>query len=214
MRPARMRPTGCRRPAPVPRPWTAPPLRPAPSGAAPTVLIVVLALATAGAFLPAWDHYSGLVSTTGRAVAFNLGNAFSGPWQLVIGTVFVAVALVAVSVLATRMRLRAIGAALVAGSLIVLATQFTSALVQVDTTVPPSVAGLTPTQANQLGLRLHLTLTGWFTFDLLAAFALFVAAMVVGHVREVRSEANPVGPPPSHSYAPEAMTVSPAKPSP
>jgi hypothetical protein len=35
---------------------------------------------------------------------------------------------------------------------------------------------------------LHMSLTGWFTFDLLAAFGLFVAAMVLGHVREERSE--------------------------
>ena len=61
-------------------------------------------------------------------------------------------------------------------------------MVQVDRPVPPSVAGLSPTQANQLGLQLHMTLTGWFTLDLLAGFALFVAAMVFGHIREVTSQ--------------------------
>jgi hypothetical protein len=166
-------------------------------GAAPAVLIVVLALATAGAFLPAWDHYTGTAATTGRSLSFNLGNAFSGPWQVVIGNVCVALALVAVPLFAVRMRVRAAGAALVAGALIVLASQFTAAIVQVDHHVPPSVAGLTPTQANQLGLQLQMSLTGWFTFDVLAAFALFVAAMVLGHVREVEVPATSIGAPPS-----------------
>jgi hypothetical protein len=154
--------------------------------------VVLLALATAGAFLPAWDHYTGTAATTGRSVSFNLGNAFSGPWQVVIGNVFVALALVLVPLLAVRMRVRAAGAALVAGALIVLASQFTAAIVQVDHHVPPSVAGLTPTQADQLGLQLQMSLTGWFTFDVLAAFALFVAAMVLGHVREVEVPATSI----------------------
>ena len=130
------------------------------------VVIALLALATAGAFLPAWDHYAGVATTTGRTVSFNLGDAFSGPWQVVIGTVFVALVLAVIPLAATRLRSRAAAAALVAGSLIVLATQFIAAVVQVDRPVPPSVAGLSPTQANQLGLQLHMTLTGWFTLDL------------------------------------------------
>jgi hypothetical protein len=171
------------------------------AGAAPTVLVGLLALATAGAFLPAWDHYAGVATSTGRAVSFNLGDAFTGPWQVVIGTVLVAAALVVIPLLATRMRSRAAGAALVAGALIVLATQFTAALVQVDHAVPPSLAGLSAAQANQLGLHLRMTLTGWFTFDLLAAFALFVTAMVIGHVREVPGETSSVESWPGSPYA-------------
>jgi hypothetical protein len=176
-------------------------------GAGPAVLIVLLALATAGAFLPAWDHYTGTAAATGRSVSFNLGNAFSGPWQVVIGNVFVALALVAVPLIALRLRVRAAGAALIAGSLIVLASQFTSAIVQVDHHVPPSVAGLTPTQANQLGLQLHMSLTGWFTVDVLAAFALFVAAMVLGHVREVEVPARSIKDWPSASEAGPPATL-------
>ena len=162
----------------IPTPRTAPGQddRSGPYGAGPTVLVVLIALVTAGAFLPAWDHYVGVSVTTGRSVSFNLGNAFSGPWQVVIGNVLVVVALVAVPILAIRLRDRAVAAAVVAGSLIVLASQFTSAIVQVDQPVPPAVAGLTPSQASQLGLQLHLSLTGWFTLDVLAAFALFVAS--------------------------------------
>jgi hypothetical protein len=172
------------------------------AGAGLTVLIALLALATAGAFLPAWDHYTGVATATGREISFNLGNAFSGPWQVVIGTVLTAVALVVIPVVAIRMRSRVTGAALVAGSLIVLASQFTSAVVQVDKPVPPSVAGLSGAQASQLGLQLHMSLTGWFTFDLLAAFALFVAAMVVAHVREVGQDATPLEPWPAPRDAP------------
>jgi hypothetical protein len=156
-----------------------------------TVLVALLALATAGAFLPAWDHYTGIATTTGRSVSFSLGNAFSGPWQVVIGTVLVAIAIVVLPILAVRMRARAAGAALAAGALIVLAAQLTAAVVQVDHHVSPSVAGLSAAQANQLGLQLHMHLTGWFTFDLLAAFALFVAVMVFGHARETQTHGSP-----------------------
>jgi hypothetical protein len=180
----------------------------APSyGAGPTMLVALLSLVTAGAFLPAWDHYVGISATTGRSVTFNLGNAFSGPWQVVIGNVFAAIALAGIPILAIRMRQRAIGAAVVAGSLIVLAAQFTSAIVSVDQPVPASVAGLSPSQLNQLGLQLHLSLTGWFTFDVLAAFALFVAAMVLGHVHELRVQASPVGTWPSAPDARRAASL-------
>ena len=159
-------------------------------GAGPTALVALLALATAGAFLPAWDHYAGTATATGRDVSFNLGDAFSGPWQVVIGAVLTAAALVIIPVVAIRMRSRVTGAALVAGSLIVLGVAVHLRCGSVDNAVPPSVAGLSGAQASRLGLQLHMTLTGWFTFDLLAAFALFVAVMVVAHVREVSQDAS------------------------
>jgi hypothetical protein len=152
-------------------------------GPGAVVLVAALALATAGAFLPAWNRYVGVATTTGRSISFNLGNAFSGPWQVVLGTVISGLALAVVPILAVRLRARAVGAAVVAGSLVVLASQFVSAIVQVGEAVPPSVAGLNATQANQLGLQLHMTLSGWFTFDVLAAFGLFVATMVLAHAR-------------------------------
>jgi hypothetical protein len=154
-----------------------------PYGARLTGLVAFLGLITAGAFLPAWDRYVGVVTTSGRTVSFNLGNAFSGPWPLVLGNVLVAVALVGVPVLGSRLRDRAVAGWLVVGSLLVLASQFTAAIVQVNQPVPPSVAGLTPAQAAQLGLELHLSLTGWFTLDVLAAYGLFVAVMVIGYLR-------------------------------
>ncbi len=164
-----------------------------PYGVGPTILVALLALATAGAFLPAWDHYVGVVAASGRSISFSLGNAFSGPWPIVLGNVITALALLAIPIAVTRLRDRTIAAAVVVGSLIVLAAQFTSAIVQVDQTVPPSVVGLTPAQQTQLGLQLHLSLTGWFTFDVLAAYALFVAVMVIGYLRPVEAPASAAG---------------------
>ena len=156
---------------------------------------------TAGAFLPAWDRYVGLVTTTGRTVSFNLGNAFSGPWPLVLGNVLVALALAAVPIVASRLRDRQVAAFAVVGSLLVLASQFTAAIVQVNQPVPPAVAGLTPAQAEQLGLQLHMSLTGWFTLDVLAAYGLFVAVMVIGYLRPATVQENSAG---TWATAPEA----------
>jgi hypothetical protein len=128
----------------------------------------------------------------------NLGDAFSGPWQVVIGNVLLPLAVVAVAVVAVRARQRAVGTALLAGSLLVLATQFSAAVVQVDHPLPAAVAGVSPTQANQL----RMSLTGWFTFDVLAAFALFVAAVVFGHARTVHPDPDPAAhwPPESRGH--------------
>jgi hypothetical protein len=159
------------------------------------VLVAVLAAATAGAFLPAWDHYTGVVTTTGRAVGFSAGNAFSAPWQVVVGTVLVAVAILVLPILVSRLKARPVAAAVVAGSLIVLASQFVDAIVQLDQPIPPSI--ISPGQASQLGLQLHMGLTGWFTVDLIVAFALFAVTMVLGHLRVVPApaehRATPVG---------------------
>jgi hypothetical protein len=156
--------------------------------------VALLAVAVAGAFLPAWDHFVGYSSRTGRSTSFSLGNAFSGPWQVVAGNVISAVALVAVPIAAVRLRNRAAGAAAVAGSLIVLAAQFTAAVVQVGQPVSPSVVGLTQAQADTLGLTLSMKLTAWFTLDALAAFALFAVVMVWAFARLVQENSAGVEP--------------------
>jgi hypothetical protein len=160
---------------------------PRPLGVAGSIAVILLGLLTAGAFLPAWDHFVGVSTTTGRSVSFSLGNAFSGPWQVVIGNVFAALALAIVPVVAIRLRDRTVGAAVVAGSLIVLSAQFAAAIVQADHAVPPSVAGLSPAQSSQLGLQLHMSLTGWFTVDVVAAYALFAVTMIIGYLHEVKA---------------------------
>lgn len=150
-----------------------------------TMLVVVLALLVAGAFLPPWDHYIATSTVTGRTASGNLGNAFSNPWQVIVGTMLAAVALAVVPIVGVRLRHRAVGAAMACGSLLVLATQLVSAIVQVDQPVSPSVVGLSQAQANQLGLQLSLRLTGWFTVDAIAAYALFAAIMVWATLRVV-----------------------------
>lgn len=154
--------------------------------AAWTVLVVILAALVAGAFLPAWDHALAVSTSTGQSVTKSLGNAFSGPWQQVVGTVIAALALFVVPVVAIRLRNKAIGAALVAGGLVVLASQFVSAVIQVGEAVPAADFGISPTQARDLGLSLSLKLTGWFTVDALAAYALFAAVMVWATLRLVQ----------------------------
>jgi hypothetical protein len=151
-----------------------------------TILVTLLALVVAGAFLPSWDHYVVYSATSGRALTFNLGNAFSGPWAVVAGNVLAAVALVAVPAAAVRLRNRAVGAAAVAGALIVLASQFTAAVVQVDERVAPSLFGFSNAQVSQLGLVLTMKLTAWYTIDALAAFGLLVAVMAWANLRVVQ----------------------------
>ena len=171
-----------------------------------TILLGVLGLATAGAFLPSWDHYVAVVTSSGRSLSFDLGNAFSGPWEEILGNVLVAIALAGVPIVASRWRNRAAGAAAVAGALMVLASQLVSAVVQVDQAVSPSTFGLSPAQFSQYGVRAGLKLTGWYTLDALAAFALFAAVMVwatgrvvhenspgtLPNAPELRSEAMPL----------------------
>ena len=162
--------------------------------AAWTMLIAVLALLVAGAFLPAWDHAVAYSTVTGRGLTRSLGNAFSGPWQQVVGTVLAAVAIAAVPVVAARFRNRVVGAAAVCGVLLVLASQLVAAVVQVDLPVSPAEIGVSAGQASQLGLQLALKLTGWFTVDALAAYALFAAVMVWANLR-VHHENSPGTPP-------------------
>jgi hypothetical protein len=139
-----------------------------------TVLLGLLGLITALCFLPSWDHYVG-VTSAGRTFSFNLGNAFSGPWEVVLGNVLVALAIVVIPVAGSRLRDRGAAAAAVGGSLIVLGSQFVSAVVQVDQ--PVTVTAI-PARYLELGSQFGIKLTGWFTIDVLAAFALFAAVMV------------------------------------
>ena len=160
-----------------------------------TLLVAVLAALVAGSFLPAWDHAVAVSTQSGQTVSKSLGNAFSGPWQQVLGTVLAAAALLVVPVVAIRWRNRAVGAALVVGALLVLTSQLVAAVVQVDQPVPPLDFGISAQQARDLGLQLSLRLTGWFTLDALAAYALFAAVMVWATLRAVHE--NSGGMPPS-----------------
>ncbi|MGH9057794.1 MAG: hypothetical protein ACRDYY_18355 [Acidimicrobiales bacterium] len=161
-------------------------------GAAPLAAVAVLAVVTGGAFLPDWDHYVG-VAASGRSVSFDLGDAFAQPWQVVVGSVIAAVVLAGVPVVAMRWGRRDVGAAAVCGALVVLASQFVAAVVQVDLPVSPAVAGLSPAQANRVGLVLGLRLTGWYTLDVLVALALLATVVMISTARVRALQENSAG---------------------
>jgi hypothetical protein len=150
----------------------------------------VLSIATAGLFLPSWDHYTGVSAVTGRAVSFNLGNAFAEPWQVVLGNVLSALAIAAVPIAAAVLMWKDRRAAVAAtgGVLTMRSAQFLSAVIQVDQSVPPSIAGLSGPQARQLGLSLSLKLTGWFALDAILALAVLVSTVVVAAARSPEHE--------------------------
>lgn len=173
-----------------------------------TLLVVILAFVVAGAFLPAWDHAVAVSTQTGQTVTKSLGNAFSGPWQQVVGTVLAAVALLGVPVAAIRLRNKAVGAAAVVGGLLVLTSQFVAAVVQVDQPMSAAALGISPAQARNLGLELSLRLTGWFTLDTLAAYALFAAVMVWATLRKIQ-ESSAGTPPSTPERRSEAMRSAP-----
>ena len=150
----------------------------------------VLSVAAAGFFLPAWDHYTGVSTVTGRAVSFNLGNAFAEPWQIVIGNVLSALAIAAVPIVAALFMWKDRRAAVAATGavLTMLGAQFASAVIQVDQAVPPSIAGLSGPQARQLGFTLSMKLTGWFALDTVLALSVLVATVVVAAAKTSADE--------------------------
>ena len=149
--------------------------------------VAALALLTAWAFLPAWNHYHAAAAATGQSTSFNLGDAWSGPWEVVLGNILVAVALASIPIAALVMCRPSVGAAAVGGVLAVLATQFTAAVVQVDQAVSPSILGISAGQARQEGLTVTMKLTEWFTIDALAALALLVVVMAVSTATVVQA---------------------------
>jgi hypothetical protein len=121
----------------------------------------------------------------------NLGNGLSGPWQIVLGNVIVVAALFVLPVVAIRMRRRRVGAAIVAGSLLILAAELASAVVQVDQPVSAASVGLDEGTARQLGVVITATLTGWFAFEAIAALVLLATILFWATAR--------VDPPSGHS---------------
>lgn len=154
--------------------------------AAWSALVLVLGGLTAGAFLPAWDHGSAIGEANARTyISANLGNAFSYPWALILGNAVAAAMLLVVPLVAVRLRHKAVGAAAVGGLLLGLSAQLASAVVQVNEAVQPGQLGLSSADVSRLGLVLTIRLTGWFTVDALAAYALFAAIMVWANLRTV-----------------------------
>jgi hypothetical protein len=140
-------------------------------------VVGLLGLATAGLFLPPWDHYQLTSTVTGVSRSVNLGNGLSGPWPIVLGNLIVAASIVILAIAGIVTRRRRRGAALVAGSLAVLAGQMVSAVIQVDQPVSPTSVGLSQGTITQLGVVIKVSLTGWFALDAIAALVLLSAMM-------------------------------------
>jgi len=162
-RPGPSRPDGIRHPLGRPRG--------AQAGAA--ILLVLAGLGAAIAFAPAWDSYT-LRTATGLSQYLTAGNAFDNPGPVIAGDVAVMVALGAVVIAAALWRPVRHGALLLIGGTIPMIAQAISALIQASEAATPQQFGLSPAQAQRLGLTISSGLTPWFWI-----YGAFVLVLVV-----------------------------------
>jgi hypothetical protein len=147
--------------------------RPRGSQVGAAVLLVLAGLGAAIAFAPSWDSFT-LRTAAGVSQTLTAGNAFDNPGPVIAGDVAVMVALAAVVIAAAMWRPARQGAFLVAGATIPMVAQAISALVQVSEAATPAQFGITPAQAQRLGLTISSGLTPWFWI-----YGAFVLALVV-----------------------------------
>jgi hypothetical protein len=157
------------------------------------VLLVLAGLGAAIAFAPSWDSFT-LRTAVGQSQSLTEGNAFANPAPVIAGDVAVMVALAVVVIAAAIWRPVWHGAVLLAGATIPMVAQAISALVQVSEPATPGQFGLSPAQADRLGLTISSGLTPAFW-----VYCAFVLALVVscGWMLLAPREATglPVGPP-------------------
>jgi hypothetical protein len=149
-----------------------------------SVLMVLVAVLAAVAFLPSWDRFTAFASRTGASVSFTQGNAFHNPAGIMAGDVVAALAAVALPVIAAFWAPLEVGAWAIAGVFAALGSEVLSAAVQVRVGVTPALLqeltrgiGLTPAQADALGVHFSMSLTGWWTADAAATVALGALAL-------------------------------------
>ncbi len=152
-----------------------------------TVAAAVTGIGTALAFVPAWDRYDATIGAASRTVHLSAGNAFKGPGLVIAGNVVAAIILGLVPIGASLIR-RTLPAAVVIGGLLVsFASQLVAGAVQTVQTQDPTALGVSPAQAQRIGLQLHLQLTPWFWLDVVAAVALAAVAVGLGLVPNIRA---------------------------
>jgi hypothetical protein len=156
------------------------PTRPAGHDIVPMVTIILAALGAAIAFAPSWDSFV-LRTAAGASQTVTLGNAFANPAPVIVGDVAVMLALVAVAVVAAFWRPLRLGSALVVGAIIPMAAQAISAIVQLSAPTSPLQFGISPAQANGLGLTISNGLTPmfWVYCAFLATLILLCAWMLL-----------------------------------
>ena len=151
----------------------------------PIATFVLAALGAAIAFAPSWDRFT-LRTASGASQVITAGNAFANPGPVILGNVLVMVAIVAVVIAAVTVRPRRLGAALAAGAIVPMVAQAVSAIVQISSATSPLQFGVTPAQANQIGLTISTGLTPMFW-----VFCAFLATLIMLCVWLVLAQESP-----------------------
>ena len=182
--------------------------RPHSDDMGPIVMLVLAAIGTAAAFAPSWDSFT-LRNAAGVSQTITEGNAFSNPAPVIAGDVLVMIAVVAVVAAAALWRPLRLGAALLAGAIIPMAAQAISAFVQISETTSPAQFGISPAQANQIGLTISSGLTSAFWIYcafLVALIASFAWMLIPPHNAMRQPPSRPQGPPAGVSDTPAPAT--------
>lgn len=161
------------------------------------VTAALLAVGAAITFAPSWDSYT--LRTPAQLIqSTTVGNIFSNPGIVIVGNIAVMVAIVLIAIAATLWQPARLGAVLLAGALIPMATQAISALIQVTEKVSPAQFGIPPGRAAQAGLSITAGLTPvfWVYLVLVAGLA-GVCAWLLVPVRPKRQAAPPFTPAPA-----------------
>ena len=125
------------------------------------ILLVLAGLGVAITFAPSWDSFT-LRTATGLSQRVTAGNAFTNPGPVIAGDVAVMVALAAVVIAAALWRPSRRGAVLLIGATVPMVAQAISALVQTSEAATPAQFGISPAQAQRIGLTISSGLTSAF----------------------------------------------------
>jgi hypothetical protein len=144
------------------------------SDAGTIALLTLCAIGAAASFVPSWDSYTIVQSSTGSSATQTAGNAFQNPGTVMFGDIACVIAIIGVAFLAGLWRPARQGAALLAGVIVAMAGQAISALIQVSQPASPELFGISPAQAQASGLSVSSGVTSIFW-----VFCLFVVAMAL-----------------------------------
>jgi len=178
--------------------------RPRGARAGTAVMLALAAVGTAITFAPAWDRFVLRTPNAGVVATTTGGDTFSLPGSVMAGDLITMVALVAVVVVAALWRPARLGAALVAGVVIVMAAQVVSAVIQLGQTTPPGEFNIPAAQARAAGLTISngVTPVFWLYVAFLVVLAgvggwMFVSAPRIAPDGILGPTLGPDGPPPA-----------------
>ena len=137
-------------------------------------LLALCAIGAAASFVPSWDSYTLTAASTGSAQTVTAGNAFSNPGWVIFADMATVIALIAVAVAAGLWRPARHGSALLGGTIVAMAGQAISALIQVRQASSPEMFGISAAQAQADGLTISSGVTSIFW-----VYVVFVIAMAI-----------------------------------